>query len=209
MIVVFLCSFFYFAVLYYGNTLLPYFPGGFMLSKKMEKAINGQLNKEMYSAYLYMAMSSFANIQGFKGISHWFMVQYHEEMVHAMKFYEYLQDQGNDIVLDAIAKPSGSFSTPLNLYEAALEHENFITRSIYELVDLAQDEHDHASKTFLDWYVTEQVEEEKNATEIIQTLKIIGDNSAALYVFDKELAIRAVTVPTDFSNGIAAAMAAA
>jgi ferritin len=180
-----------------------------MLSKKMENAINNQLNKEMYSAYLYMAMSSYANAQGLKGVAHWFMVQYHEEMVHAMKFFEYLQNQGNDIVLDTITKPSGSFANALSLYEAALEHEHFITRSIYELVDLAIEEHDHASKAFLDWYVTEQVEEEKNVMEIIQTLKLIGDNSAALYVYDKELAARAVTVPTDFSNGISAAMATA
>lgn len=180
-----------------------------MLSKKMEKAINGQLNKEMYSAYLYMAMSAYANSRGLKGIAHWFMVQYHEEMVHAMKFYEYLQDQGNDVALEAIGKPSGSFTTALSLYEAALEHEHFITRSIYELVDGAVEEHDHASKTFLDWYVTEQVEEEKNATEIVQTLKMIGDNSAALYLYDKELAARMVTVPTDFSNGVSAAAGAA
>lgn len=179
-----------------------------MLSKKMEKAINGQMNKEMYSAYLYMAMSSFATTQGLKGIGHWFMVQYHEEMVHAMKFFEYLQDQGNVVELEAIDKPNGSFTTALSLYEAALEHEHYITRSIYGLVDLALEEHDHASKAFFDWYVTEQVEEEKNATEIIQTLKMIGDNSAALYLYDKELAARMVTVPTDFSNGVSAAVAA-
>jgi len=180
-----------------------------MLSKKMEKVINGQLNKEMYSAYLYMAMSSYANSQGLKGIAHWFMVQYHEEMVHAMKFFEYLQNQGNEVALEAIAKPAGLFTTALSLYEAALEHEHFITRSIYDLVDCAVEEHDHASKAFLDWYVTEQVEEEKNATEIVQTLKMIGDNSAALYLYDKELAARTVTVPTDFSNGVMAAMGAA
>lgn len=175
----------------------------------MEAAINGQLNKEMYSAYLYMAMSAYANAQGLKGIAHWFMVQYHEEMLHSMKFYEYMQNQGNDVVLDAIAKPEGTFTSALTLFEAALEHEHFITRSIYELVDIAIEEHDHASKTFLDWYVTEQVEEELNATEIIQTLKMIGDNTAALYLYDKELAARMVTVPTDFSNGVSAALGAA
>lgn len=180
-----------------------------MLSKKMEAAINGQLNKEMYSAYLYMAMSAYANSKGLKGIAHWFMVQYHEEMLHSMKFYEYMQDQGNEVVLDVIAKPEGAYTSALNLFEAALEHERFITRSIYDLVDIAIEEHDHASKTFLDWYVTEQVEEELNATDIVQTLKMIGDNTAALYLYDKELAVRAVTVPTDFSNGINAAMAAA
>jgi ferritin len=180
-----------------------------MLSKTMEQAINGQLNKEMYSAYLYMAMSAYADENGLKGISRWFMVQYHEEMVHAMKFYEYLQDQGNSVALGAIEKPEGTFTTALNLYEAALAHERFITASINELMDLALQEKDHATKTFLEWYVTEQVEEEKNANDIIQTLKMIGDNTAALYLYDKELAARTVTVPTDFTGGVTAAMGAA
>jgi len=180
-----------------------------MLSKKMEAAINGQLNKEMYSAYLYMGMSAYADAKGLKGIAHWFMVQYHEEMVHAMKFFEYLQDQGNEVQLDQIAKPAGVFTTALSLYEAALEHERFITRSINELVDIAIEDHDHATKTFLDWYVTEQIEEEKNDVDIIQILRMIGDNTGALYLYDKELAARTVTVPTDFSNGVTAAMGAA
>ena len=180
-----------------------------MLSKKMETAINGQVNKEMYSAYLYMAMSAYADEKGLKGIAHWFMVQFHEEMVHAMKLYEYLQDQGNTVKLAAIDKPTGSFTTALSLYEEALKHEQYITKSINELVDLAEKEKDHASKTFLEWYVTEQVEEEKNDTEIIQVLKMIGDNTAALYLYDKELSTRTVNVPTDFSNGVSAATGAA
>lgn len=178
-----------------------------MLTKKMEQAINGQINKEMFSAYLYMSMSAYANANGLRGISHWFLVQYHEEMVHAMKFYEYLQDQGNDVVLGAIDKPEHSFTTALSLYIAALEHERFITKSINDLTDMAVAERDNASKIFLEWYVTEQVEEEKNATEIIQTLKMIGDNTAALYLYDKELAGRLLTVPTDFSAGVTKAMA--
>jgi len=180
-----------------------------MLSKKMEAAINEQINREMYSAYLYMAMSSFANGKGLKGISHWFMVQYHEEMVHAMKLFEYVQDQGNEVVLGAIEKPTVTFSNALSLFEAALAHEQFISKSINELVDAAIEEHDHASKIFLDWYVTEQVEEEQNATDIVQTLTMIGDNTAALYLYDRELMGRTVNVPTDFSNGVAAAMSKA
>ena len=179
-----------------------------MISDKMEDALNGQFNKEMYSAYLYMAMSSQADTMGLKGISHWFMVQYHEEMTHAMKIYEYIQEQGNCVVLDAIAKPEGTFSTALSLFEAGLEHERFITRSINELMDLAIEEHDHASKAFLEWYVSEQVEEEQNAMEIVQTLKMIGDNSAALFLYDKDLRARTVSVPTDFSNGVTSAMSA-
>ena len=175
----------------------------------METALNGQINKEMYSAYLYMAMSAYADSKGLKGISKWFMVQYHEEMVHAMKIFEYIQEQGNDVVLGAIEKPECDFSSALNLYQAALKHEQFITKSINDLVDLAIENHDHATKIFLEWYVTEQIEEEQNATEIVQILTMIGDNTAALFLYDKDLAARTVTVPTDFSTGVSAAMGAA
>lgn len=180
-----------------------------MLSKSMEKAINGQFNKEVFSAYLYMAMSAYADENGLKGIAQWFMVQYHEEMVHAMKFYEYVQDQGNSVTFDAIEKPDAIYSTALSLFEAALVHEQFITKSINDLMELAIAEKDHATKSFLEWYVTEQVEEEKNANDIIQILKMIGDNTAALYLYDKELSARTVNVPTDFTAGVTAAMNAA
>ncbi len=177
-----------------------------MLSDKMVAAINGQINKEMYSAYLYMAMSAYADGEGLKGFSTYFMVQYHEEMVHAMKFYEYLARQGNKIVLGAIQQPPSEFGTMLQMFEATLEHEKFITRSINELVDLAYQEKDYASKAFLDWYVTEQVEEENNAVENIQKLKMIGDNSSALYLLDKELGARILNVPSNFALGVEAQM---
>lgn len=179
-----------------------------MLSKKMEDALNGQINKEMFSAYLYLSMSSYAETSGLKGISTWFKVQYHEEMVHAMKFYEYINRQGGAVALKAIGEPEIDFKSPLTMFEKALEHERFITRSINELIDIAISEKDHASKAFLDWYVTEQVEEEQNALEIVQTLKMIGDNTAALYMYDKELGARLVTVPTDFSKGVEAQLGA-
>ncbi|MBN1129544.1 MAG: ferritin [Chitinispirillaceae bacterium] len=180
-----------------------------MISKKMAGAINGQINKEMYSAYLYMAMSAKANEDGLKGAANWFMVQYHEEMVHAMKFYEYLADQGASIALGAIAEPPRSFSSLLDMFEKTLTHEQFVTKSINDLMELAIAEKDHASQALLAWYVTEQVEEEKNDTEIIQTLRMIGDNKAALFMYDKELGARLATVPLDFSKGVSAAMGAA
>ncbi len=180
-----------------------------MLNQKMEAAFNEQINREMFSAYLYMSMSAYADRQGLKGISKWFMVQYHEEMVHAMKMFEYIADQGGTILLNALAKPDSEFGSALNLFEKALEHEKFITKSIYDLAELAMSEKDYASKTFIDWYITEQIEEEKNNTEIIQILKMIGDNTGALYLYDKELGARTVTVPTDFSLGVSAAMGAA
>jgi ferritin len=180
-----------------------------MLSKKMVDAINGQINKEMYSAYLYMAMSAKSNEDGYKGAAVWFMVQFHEEMVHAMKFYEYLADQGASIHLKAIAEPPRSFTSLLDMFEKTLAHEQLVTRSINDLMELAITEKDHASQALLAWYVTEQVEEEKNDNEIIQTLRMIGDNKSALYLYDKELGARTVTVPTDFSKGVSAAMGAA
>lgn len=180
-----------------------------MLKEKMEAALNEQINREMFSAYLYMSMSAYADRQGLKGISKWFMVQYHEEMVHAMKMFEYIADQGGTVILKTLAKPDYEFGSALNLFEKALEHEKFITGSINDIADLAISEKDYASKTFLDWYITEQIEEEKNNVDIIQTLKMIGENTGALYLYDKELGMRTVTVPTDFSQGVSAAMGAA
>jgi ferritin len=180
-----------------------------MVSKKMVQALNGQINKEMYSAYLYMAMSSAAVASGFKGVGVWFMVQYHEEMVHAMKLFEYIARQNASVKLQHIAEPPATFASLLDMFEKTLAHEQIVTRSINDLMDLAIEEKDHATQAFLAWYVTEQVEEEQNDTEIIQTLTMIGDNKSALYIYDKELGARMVTVPTDFSKGVEAAMGAA
>jgi ferritin len=180
-----------------------------MLSKKMVDAINNQINKEMYSAYLYMAMSAKADEDGYKGAAIWFMVQYHEEMVHAMKFFEYVADQGGSVKLAAIAEPPRNFTSLLDMFEKTLEHEKFVTRSINDLIELAIADKDHASQAFLDWYVTEQVEEEKNDNDIIQTLRMIGDNKSALFLYDKDIGARMVTVPTDFSKGVTAAMGGA
>lgn len=177
-----------------------------MLSEKMQAALNEQINKEMFSAYLYMSMSNKADSMGLKGTSNWFMVQYHEEMVHAMKIYEYVNRCGGSVELDTIAKPESDFPSISVMFQKALEHERFITRSINELVDIAVSEKDHATQIFLSWYVTEQVEEEESVNDILQKLKLMGDNPGALYMIDKELEARTVTVPTDFSQGVAAAM---
>jgi ferritin len=177
-----------------------------MISRKMTDAINTQINKEIYSAYLYLAMAASAETQGFKGAAVWLKVQYHEEMVHAMKFYEYLMDQAAGVKLAAIDEPPAKYGSLIDIYDKALAHEKIVTGLINGLVELAIAEKDHATKVLLDWYVTEQVEEEKNATEILQTLKMIGNNTSALYLYDKELGARTVTVPTDFSKGVTAAL---
>jgi ferritin len=181
----------------------------YMLSKKMEAALNGQFGKEMYSAYLYMSMSAHCNSIGLKGFGIWFMVQYHEEMVHAMKFYEYILRQGGKVKLLEIKEPPHKFESPLDMFESTLKHEQFITKSINDLIDLSIAERDHATQTFLSWYVTEQVEEEENDNDIIAKLKMIEDNKSGLFMLDTELGARMVTVPTDFSKGVTAAMGAA
>jgi ferritin len=180
-----------------------------MIAKKIEDAINGQINKEMFSAYLYLSMASWAEVSGLKGITTWLKVQYHEEMVHGMKFYEYIIRKGGVVRLAKIDTPENTFDSALSMFEKVLTHEEFISKSINDLMDLAITEKDHATKVLLDWYVNEQVEEEQNVNEIIQTLKMIGDNKAALYLYDKELGARTLTVPSDFSLGVEAQLGAA
>ena len=166
-----------------------------MLSEKMQDALNTQLNKEMYSAYLYMAMSAYSSYTGLKGFANWFMVQYQEEMLHAMKIYGYINDQGGQVKLMAIEQPAIKFESPMDMFEKTLAHEKFITKSINELVDLAIAEKDHATNIFLQWYVTEQIEEEGNDNEIIAKLKLVGEDGNGLLMVDKELAIRVFTPP--------------
>jgi ferritin len=180
-----------------------------MISEKMTQALNDQVNKEMYSAFLYMSMSAHCNQVGLKGFANWFMVQFHEEMLHAMKIYEYIQRQGAEVKLAAIQEPPATFESPMDMFTKTLAHEQFITRSINELMELAIAEKDHASQIFLEWYVTEQVEEEENDNDLIAQLKLIQDNPQGLMMLDRELAGRMTTVPTDFSKGVDAAMSAA
>jgi ferritin len=161
-----------------------------MLSKKMLDALNDQINKEMYSAYLYMAMSAYSDSQGLKGFSNWFYVQYQEEMEHAMRIYHYIQEQGGRIKLKALDEPPADFGDALEMFEKTLEHEQFITKSIHGLVDLAVSEKDYATQIFLQWFVSEQIEEEANDNEIIDKIKLIGKQGNGLYMLDRELGAR-------------------
>jgi ferritin len=176
-----------------------------MLSKKMTNAINDQVNREIYSAYLYMSMSSFSSAIGLKGFANWFMVQHHEEMFHAMKMYEYLLRQGEQPKLQALKKPPDEWDTPLEMFEKTLEHEQKVTNWINELMEIAIAEKDHASQIFLQWYVTEQVEEEENDNDIIAKLNLIQKNAHGLLMLDQELSARIATVPLDYSKGVEAA----
>jgi len=173
-----------------------------MLKKEVAKALNEQINTEILSAYLYMAMSSYTNDLVLKGFANWFMVQYHEEMYHAMKMYDYVQSQGESVILKAVEAPTTIFESPLDTFEKTLEHEQTVTRAINDLMDLATEHKDHATKIFLEWYVTEQVEEEDTAGDMIAQLKMIGNDAHALLMMDRELAARVVGVPVDFSKGV-------
>lgn len=178
-----------------------------MLSPKMMAELNDQINREIYSAYLYMAMSAHSDGLGLKGFANWFMTQYHEEMFHAMKIYDYIQRQGGQVAFKTIEAPPTDFESALDMFEKTLAHEQFVTRCINDLMDTAQAEKDHATQIFLQWYVTEQVEEEENDNEILSQLRLIQDNPHGLLMLDRELAQRQTTVVVDFSNGMKGAEA--
>lgn len=161
-----------------------------MLTERILDALNKQLNREIYSAYLYLSMAGHSEHIGLKGFANWFKVQSQEEMTHAMKIYNYINEQGEKAKLMAIEQPPAEFNSPLQMFEQTLEHEKSITRNINELIDIATKEKDHATKIFLQWFVTEQVEEEANDNEIIAKLKLVGEEGSALYIIDKELGTR-------------------
>ncbi|MFH1594620.1 MAG: ferritin [Candidatus Omnitrophota bacterium] len=164
-----------------------------MISKKMTKSINDQINKELYSAYLYLGMATFAAGKGFPGAANWFSVQVKEEMTHAEKFFNYVNQQGERVLLDAIEKPPQDFKSLLNCFEETLKHEKKVTGLINDLVDIAKKEKDHATEAALQWFVSEQVEEESSAQEIIQKFKLIGNDGSGLPTIDSQLATRVFT----------------
>lgn len=170
-----------------------------MISKKIADRINLQINREMYSAYLYMAMSARMAEAGYTGAAKWLMTQYHEEMFHAMKLYNYLLDQGASPALAAIDRPDFKGSTMKEVFEETLEHEKFVTASIRELLDLAIAEKDYATENLVRWYVDEQVEEEKNAQEILQTMELMGDGKNGMFMLNVQLGKRGPSIPLDFT----------
>ncbi len=167
-----------------------------MISPSMEKELNDQLNKEFYSAYIYLGMSAFCSKNGLNGAANWFFIQYQEENAHAMKFFKYLGDQNIDVVLSPIAQPKGGYTNLLEAFKASLEHEQKMSEWLNNLSDLAMKEKDHATYTLLQWYVTEQVEEEATFNEIIDKLKLVGDNGYGIFMIDKDLAARVFVDPT-------------
>lgn len=166
-----------------------------MISKKMADALNKHMNLELYSAHLYLSMSSCTNEMGLKGAANWFMVQYREEMIHFMKFYTYLVDQGVNISLPASKAVPNTYKSLLEMFEKTLAHEQLITRCINDLSEQAVKEKDHATQIFLQWFVTEQIEEENNDRDLIAKLKLVGDNGHGILMIDAEMAQRVFVAP--------------
>jgi ferritin len=161
-----------------------------MLQKKIEKALNDQINAELYSSYLYLSMSSDLNGKGLAGFAHWMKIQAQEELYHAIKMYDYVLERGGTPSLGAIDAPPGKWKSPLEIFKAAYKHEVKVSGLINKIVDLTIKEKDHATNNFFQWFVKEQVEEEASADEIVQKLKLVGSGGNALFVLDKEMAAR-------------------
>lgn len=161
-----------------------------MLHKEIEVALNKQVNEEFYSAYLYLAMSSYCSKIGLNGAAHWFMVQYEEERSHALKIYTYLIDQDADVELAVVEKPTHDFDSLLHVYQETLKHEQYMTNNFNELSDLTLRNKDHATYNFLQWFVNEQVEEESTVKDIISKLKLVGESGNGLFMVDSDLATR-------------------
>ena len=160
------------------------------LSKKMQDAINEQIREELASSYIYLSMAAYCESINLPGFAAWMRVQSNEELEHAMKFYEYIHDRGGRVLLQAIEQPPAEFEGPLGVFQKTLEHEQYITGCIHKLYGMAVAENDYASLGILQWFVDEQVEEEKSAGEILEVLKMIGDKGQGLIMLDRQLAQR-------------------
>ncbi len=161
-----------------------------MLNARIQDAFNRQLNAELFSSYLYLSMSADFESQNLKGMAYWMRIQAQEELQHAMKFLEFINDRGGRVLLTAVEGPRAEWGSPLEAFQDTCEHESKVTGLINDLVDLSIKEKDHAANTFLQWFVTEQVEEEATAREIADKLKLAGDSPVALLMIDQELGQR-------------------
>lgn len=166
-----------------------------MIDTKMEKAINDQINAELYSAYLYLSMSAYFEDSGLPGMASWMRIQVQEETFHAMKFFGYVAERGGRVKLMAIQEPDFDWDSALAVFKAAYKHEQYVTSRINDLVDIADELRDRATFNFLQWFVGEQVEEEATADEIVRKLELIGNNTGAMFMLDKELGARVFTPP--------------
>lgn len=161
-----------------------------MLKERVLAALNDQLNSEYYSSYLYLSMCAYFEAQGLRGFAHWMRVQSQEEMGHVMRFFNYINDRNGRVLLQSLEAPPAEWASPLAAFEAAYEHECSISRRIHDLARLAAEEGDWATGAFLQWFINEQVEEERSVGEVVQILRRIGEHPPALYLLDRQLAER-------------------
>ena len=160
------------------------------LEKNVLKAMNEQINKELFSSYLYLSMSAYCESENYPGCAKWLSVQSEEEREHAMKIYHYIHERGGRVELETIDKPKSDFKSLSQLFTQVLEHEQKVSASITALYETAMKANDYPSQIMLQWFITEQVEEEKNANEIVDLLKKVGDSSVSLMMFDRQLGAR-------------------
>jgi len=166
-----------------------------MLNPKLETALNKQLNAEMYSSYLYLSMAAYFHAADMEGFAHWMDIQSQEEMIHTMKFFQFINDRDGRVVLGKLEAPPSEWSGALDAFEATYKHECEVTENINNLADLADEVNDRAVKVFLQWFVSEQVEEEAAVKSIVQKIKMIGESGSGLYLLDKDLAGRVAAAP--------------
>ena len=168
-----------------------------MLSEKLLKALNNQINFEFYSSYIYLAMASYAESEDLAGFANFFRVQAQEEIFHAMKFYDYVNQMGGRVILEKIDQPKAEYKNILECFEDGFNHEKIVTSRIYNLTDIATEEKEPATISLLKWFIDEQVEEENNFNIIIRKLRRAESNPAVLYMLDDELSTRVFTPPTN------------
>lgn len=161
-----------------------------MLSKAMQDAINEQINKELYSSYLYLSMAAYFESTGLPGFATWMRAQSQEELEHALKFFDYVNERGGRVELDAIEKPTVAWESPLAVFEATYEHEQMVTALINNLYKVALEENDYASQVMLHWFIDEQVEEEASVSQIVDSLERVGDKGQGLIMLDRALGAR-------------------
>lgn len=170
-----------------------------MMNKKVEEAINSQINYEFYSSYLYLSMSAYFTSVNLKGFANWMNIQAQEELMHGMKMYQYILSRNGIVTLQPLSGPETTWKSTLDVFEKTYAHELTVTSRIHAIADLAMQEKDHATSVFIQWFINEQVEEESNDTGIIDELKMIADSREGLFMLDRELATRVFAMPPGLS----------
>ncbi len=167
-----------------------------MVKEKVHKLLNQQINKEFYSAYLYLQFSNYFKAKGLDGFANWYMIQAQEERDHAMLFYTYLQNENMPVTLEAIDKPDKELTDYMSVLQAGLEHEKYVTSLINDIYAAAYEDKDFRTMQFLDWFVKEQGEEETNANDLISKMELFGSDPKSLYMLNQELAARVYSAPS-------------